>query len=176
MWTELAALLPFVFGTLWSGALPHRRIYPMRSRNFFYYSMWFLAAYVIAANATLVFLDWNSGAWTSPWRFALGMPCAAFGATLTIWAIRTLGIKNTSALRDGFISAGPYLLTRNPQYLGHAMVFIGFAIMANSEAVAITHVCTAFVSLLTPFAEESWLVEQYGQSYEDYRQRVPRYV
>jgi protein-S-isoprenylcysteine O-methyltransferase Ste14 len=79
-------------------------------------------------------------------------------------------------LADELTSAGPYLFTRNPQYVGDAFLFVGVAVFANSEVVAVTHLLTAFVLLLAPLAEEPWLEEQYGEAYVRYRREAPRYL
>jgi protein-S-isoprenylcysteine O-methyltransferase Ste14 len=85
-------------------------------------------------------------------------------------------MKNTSGLRDGFVARGPYLFTRNPQYLGDILMFTGVSIAANSEIVLVTHAFTSLVFLLAPMAEEPWLKEQYGETYTSYRRDVPRFL
>lgn len=46
----------------------------------------------------------------------------------------------------------------------------------NGGVVAVTHLLTALVLLLAPFAEEPWLEEQYGEAYLAYRRTMPRYL
>ena len=163
-------------GALWSVALPSRRIYPLERKGPAYYLMWILFTVVFASNGALAVLDWNTGPWTSNLRFALALPVAGLGAAFVTWGIATLGVKNTSALRDRFVAAGPYLISRNPQYVGDFLLFVGISIAANSPAAWVTHLLASLVLLLAPFAEEPWLEEQYGSDYREYRQRVPRYL
>ena len=70
-------------------------------------------------------LDWNT--WVIPYeiRVFIGVPITIIGALLLTWGIVTLGIKNTYGLREGFILSGPYRYTRNLQYLGDMILFIG---------------------------------------------------
>ncbi len=176
LYVNLAAHGLLLLGAVWSITVPKRRIYPMARRGPAFRAMWILFSYVFVSNAALVMLDWNSGFWDDPLRFALGVPVAALGAALVSSGIASLGLRNTSGVRDSFIVAGPYRFTRNPQYVGDALLFAGMAIIANSQVVLVTHMLTALVLLLAPFAEEPWLKEQYGEEYEAYKRAVPRYL
>ena len=49
-------------------------------------------------------------------------------------------------------------------------------LLTNSVRVAILAIGGVFWTLLLPFAEEPWLTEQYGDNYEIYRERVPRFI
>lgn len=173
---NLIAHAILIGGALWCIAFPARRIYPMNNRNAWYYLMWLLFGLVFLTNAAFVVLDWNSGLWTSTLRFWLGAPVALSGLAFVSWGIATLGIKNTSALRDRFVAAGPYLISRNPQYVGDIFLFTGVTILANSQVVLVTHLLTSFVFLLAPLAEEPWLEGQYEETYLRYRREVPRFL
>ena len=72
-------------------------------------------------------------------------------------------------------SAGPYRFTRNPQYLGDIVFFIGVGVIANSVFLWIAHLLLALVFVVAPLTEEPWLEEQYGDAYREYRKRVPRF-
>lgn len=163
-------------GAVWSIGMPRRRIYPMPERNGWYWLMWLLFAYVFLTNALFVVLDWNAGLWTSPLRFWVAAPLVLLGTALVGWGIATLGVTNTSALPAGFVARGPYLLTRNPQYLGDVLLFAGIVVAANSGVVLTTNALSALVLILAPWAEEPWLVGQYGDRYVAYRREVPRFL
>ena len=79
-------------------------------------------------------------------------------------------------MKDGFVRAGPYAFTRNPQYLGDILLFTGVSIVANSELALVTHMLTALIFLITPMAEEPWLAEEYGEEYVRYRRDVARFL
>ena len=165
-----------LLGTIWSIALPERRVYPMRAKGASFYSMWLLWDFVILSNVALVVLDWNTGPLSPELRFLTGGPIVVLGAAFLIWGIATLGITNTSGLRHGFIARGPYTISRNPQYVGDFFLFAGIVVVANSEVVLITHVLTSLVLLLAPFAEEPWLEGEYGDEYIAYRRDVSRFL
>ena len=83
---------------------------------------------------------------------------------------------STHPVRDGFTSSGPYRFTRNPQYLGDNVFFLGLSIVANSKLLWITHALLALVFIIAPLSEEVWLQEQYGEEYERYRRDTPRFL
>jgi len=176
LYGNLVAQMTLLAGAVWCIAFPARRIYPMQQPDGWYYSMWGLFGFIFLSNFLFVLLDWNAGLWTSSLRFWLAVPVALLGAALVTWGMITLGAKRTSGLAEGLVARGPYLLTRNPQYVGDFLLFVGVAILANSGIVAVTHLLTALVLLLAPFAEEPWLEAEYGEDYVAYRQRVPRYL
>lgn len=176
LYANLVSHVALLAGALWCIAFPSRRIYPMTSRTAWYYAMWILFGIAFFTNPLFVFLDWNTGSWQSGLRFWLALPLVLLGGLLVSWGIATLGVKRTSGLRDELLSSGPYLITRNPQYVGDFLLFVGVALFANSEVVTVTHLLTALVLLLAPLAEEPWLEEQYGESYVAYRKTAPRYL
>ncbi len=176
LFLNLVANTALFAGAVWCIAFPSRRIYPMARRNGWWFTMWALFGLVFLTNPVFVVLDWNTGIWTSPLRFWLAGPLLFSGAALVGWGMTTLGSNRTSGLPEGLLAEGPYLLTRNPQYVGDLLLFVGVAVFANSGAVAVTHLLTAFVLLLGPFAEEPWLEGEYGEPYLAYRRGVPRYL
>ena len=127
-------------------------------------------------NVFLVVTDWNSWAFQSPLRFVAGAPLVVLGGLLAGWGILSAGWKNTSGLRGGFVSSGPYRFTRNPQYLGDIVFFVGVCVIANSALLWVTHLLMVLAFVIAPLAEEPWLEEQYGDPYREYRRRVPRFL
>jgi protein-S-isoprenylcysteine O-methyltransferase Ste14 len=174
---DVFALLLLLSGTLWSIALPGRRIWPPpRRRSWQYLLTWALFYLAFACNALLLILDWNSWLVRGAERFLLGVPLMVVGAGLVTWGVRTLGTMNTSGVSDKFIRTGPYEFSRNPQYLGDMALFIGLSMVANSLALWITHGLLILVFLITPLAEEPWLMGRYGQEYDAYRRSTPRFL
>ena len=163
-------------GAVWCVARPKRRIYPMERKGTAYYAMWALFIFAFSSNAAFVVLDWNTGPWVSHLRFVAGVPILGLGIAFLLWGMTTLGMKNTSGLPGGFVARGAYLVSRNPQYVGDFFIFAGVSIIANSELLWVTNVLATLVFLVAPLAEEPWLEEQYGSDYNDYRNRVPRFL
>ena len=173
---NLVAHSILIAGVAWCVAFPARRIYPWKTKTPGYYAMWFLFIFVFFTNPVFIFLDWNTGIWSSALRFWVGVPVLALGFSFLLWGITTLGLQNTSGLRAGFVAAGPYLFSRNPQYVGDFFIFAGIIILANSGIVLVTHLLTALVFVLAPLAEEPWLESEYGEAYVKYRGAIPRFL
>ena len=176
LYSNLLAHAALLVGVVWCIAFPARRVYPMAERDAWYFATWTLFGFVFFSNPVLVVLDWSSGLWPGALRYWLAAPLVLVGGGLVSWGIHTLGTRRTSGLPEALVAQGPYLLTRNPQYVGDALLLIGVSIAANSEIVLVTHLLTALVLLLAPFAEEPWLEGQYGDAYVRYRGGVPRYL
>ena len=170
-------ILPITLaGTLWSVAFPDRRIWPPPDRYSWQHVLsWACFFAVCGLNTALLFLDWNSWIFKSDLRFIIGIPMALLGGFLAVWGVVTLGVTNSSGLKGGFVPSGPYRFTRNPQYLGDNILFVGVSIIANSLLLWITHAMLILVFFMAPLAEERWLEDQYGQAYREYLRKIRRF-
>ena len=75
------------------------------------------------------------------------------------------------------VQAGIYRLTRNPMYLGLALILFGFSIYLGNPLSILAVI--AFIAYITRFQiipEERALTEKFGQSYTQYRNSVRRWV
>lgn len=72
---------------------------------------------------------------------------------------------------------GPYRFTRNPMYLGLALIYLGIALAADGLA---TLLLLAPLLVVVRYGvigrEERYLEARFGQSYRDYRTRVRRWI
>ena len=162
---------------VWSVARPDHRVWPPPGRASWQYRLtWIGWCAAIAINACLLLLDWNSWILGGGLRFLLGIPLALLGGLLAFWAIVTIGWTNSTGVKDGFLPSGPYRFTRNPQYVGDAVLFLGMSVIANSQLLWITHALLTLWFIIAPLSEETWLKEQYGEEYERYRREVPRFL
>ena len=174
---DLFCLYFLLIGVTWSVIFPKRRIWPPPKKTSWQYILtWLLFYLVFLLNFVLLLLDWNSWIFTESFRFFIAIPLIILGGMLVSWGIITLGTKNTSGIKDQFITKGPYRYTRNPQYLGDNILFFGIIIMSNSLITLITHALLILVFLITPWAEERWLEEQYNEIYKEYKKVVPRFI
>lgn len=174
---DVVVLLISLTGTVWSVAMPDRRIWPPPYRHSWQHSLsWACFFVVVGISAALLFLDWNSWVFQSDLRFIIGVPVTLLGVLLGAWGVVILGVTNSSGLKDGFVSSGPFRFTRNPQYLGDIILVVGVSIIANSLLVWIVHALLILVFVIAPLAEEPWLEGQYGPVYRKYRREVPRFL
>jgi protein-S-isoprenylcysteine O-methyltransferase Ste14 len=174
---DVVILLALLTGAAWSVASPGKRIWPPPGIGSWQHRLtWVLFYLVFALNAALLFLDWNSWVLVSQLRFVIGIPLTILGALLVTWEVKSLGVRNTSGLQGGFISSGAYQFTRNPQYPGDMVLFIGLSLIANSLYLWITHLLTIMVFAVAPLVEETWLEEQYGDDFLNYKRGTSRFL
>jgi protein-S-isoprenylcysteine O-methyltransferase Ste14 len=114
------------------------------------------------------------------WHFWVAALVTAAGLLFTVWARVHLG-RNWSGMvtikqDHELIVTGPYALVRHPIYTGLLLAFIGTA-FARGDARGLLAVVLVWAALWRKLRlEERWMVGQFGQRYEDYRQRVPALV
>jgi len=77
---------------------------------------------------------------------------------------------------DPVATDGPYAYTRNPQYLSMIVGVTGFAALSDSPYVAALAAAHVGWVLLLPRAEEPHLRAEFGEAYDRYAARVPRFV
>lgn len=79
-------------------------------------------------------------------------------------------------LEDTLIERGVYCRTRNPQYVGYALMFLGTAVAGGSAwAFAAVALFAGFIHLLVTRVEEPHLRDVFGEPYIAYCARVRRY-
>jgi protein-S-isoprenylcysteine O-methyltransferase Ste14 len=174
---DVLSLIVLLVCIIFSVGKPDKRIWPPPQKaSWQYIGAWILFYLVFGLNTLIIFLDWNSWIFSNPLRFLIGIPLCVTGSSLLIWGIRHLGVINTSGVSDGFIKSGPYRFTRNPQYLGDMVLFLGLSILTNSLYLWITHILLILVFIITPLAEEDWLRKQYGSNYQNYLEGTSRFL
>ena len=174
---DVIILIVLLMGAVWSVAFPDTRIWPPPQRRSWQYMLTWACFYsVFALNTALLVLDWNSWIFSNKLRLIVGIPLALIGGLLVSWGVATLGVRNTSGLKESFVSSGPYRFTRNPQYLGDIILFVGLSVIANSLFLWITHALIILILAAAPLAQELWLEDQYGQAYEEYKRGTSRFL
>jgi protein-S-isoprenylcysteine O-methyltransferase Ste14 len=156
---------------------PERRIWPPPGKSTWQFHVTFWPVIIgVAAGIALAWLDWNSFVWTADERILVGGVLVALGLGIADWGVRALGRPTSSGLGGPFHESGPYRYSRNPQYVGDILAVIGIAIVANSRLLWIAAAPAILGLALGPFAEEGWLRRTYGEGYEAYARRIPRFV
>lgn len=104
----------------------------------------------------------------TPHSLALGVGIAALGLVLRGAAAGHL------QKHERLASSGPYAYTRNPLYLGSAVLAAGFLLAGRSWVAAV--ITTAYFALFYPAVmrrEKQELRLLYGPAFDDYAKRVP---
>lgn len=156
---------------------PSRRVWPPPGRDSWEFRVvWGLTLISTVGIFLTGVLDWNSG----PLGHWLRLPAGALfmlgGLLYARWGMTTLGMHATLGLEGTLVEGGPYRWSRNPQYVGDITALLGWGILCNSLPTWIVSFLGAGWFALAPFTEEPWLRLQYGQAYDAYRQRLPRYL
>ena len=173
----IACELVLVAAVVVSLASPRRRIWPPPAKNTWQFHVTFWPVVVgVPAAIGLAWLDWNTFLWKSDERILVGGALIAFGLGIADWGVRTLGRPTSSGLGGPFQERGPYRFSRNPQYVGDLIAAVGFAIVANSRLLWIATLLGLMGLVLGPLAEEAWLRQTYGATFDTYARRIPRFV
>ncbi|SEW12196.1 methyltransferase family protein [Natrinema salifodinae] len=150
--------------------------WPPGERDWQYYTHWSISHGLNVVVLALTSLDWNGLGLPRGPSLVAGAALFVAGYAVAIAAGLDLGVEETKGLAGELRTGGWYRYSRNPQYVGYVAATIGFALVANSALVAV--VCAIYLAwwLALPFAEEPWLRERYGDDYERYADRVPRFL
>ena len=73
------------------------------------------------------------------------------------------------------VMAGPYRVSRNPQWLGLFLVLLGSAIAVGIGLYIGIVVIVGVIYHIQILAEETTCIAKYGDSYRAYMNRIPRY-
>lgn len=123
------------------------------------------------------------------WRVRAGYPLAviywllarpearsiAAGAAAAILGLAVRAASSGYLQKDrSLATAGPYAHTRNPLYLGSALIAAGFAVAGHSwSAAVLLAVYFAVFYYAVMRNEEEDLRERFGRAYKEYAARVP---
>jgi protein-S-isoprenylcysteine O-methyltransferase Ste14 len=163
-------------GFAWSVRSPDRRYWPPGEQDWRFYAQWAIAQTLTVSIAVVAALDWNSLWLLRPHSLVVGLALLVPGLVGAFAAGRNLGSAETTGLAGDLETGGWYRFSRNPQYVCYMVATVGFALVANSVLVAGLCAIQFAIWLALPFPEEPWLREQYGDAYERYAERVPRFV
>ena len=127
--------------------------------------------------------------WSLGWPKFPGLPLVPLGIALVavawilpVWAIvlfRREGteVNPTSPVNRTLVTVGPYQFSRNPMYLGLVILTLGIAVWVGAWPMLIApfavFATTNWVHI--PF-EEAKMCRQFGATYDDYVERVRRWV
>jgi protein-S-isoprenylcysteine O-methyltransferase Ste14 len=116
----------------------------------------------------------------SPWNL-LGAVPLVLGVALNLIADRALKEAHTTVRpferTSALLTTGVFGLTRNPMYLGFALILLGLAVFLGSAApFVVVLVISALLDILFIRHEERMLEETFGEEWRRYRSRVGRWL
>ena len=136
-------------------------------------STWLLLSTWLARNHWLTF----SGATIALLIF--GALCALIAAMLRTAGSAYMGSSTVQSLTmhgDRVVAAGPYRFVRNPLYLGIIVMTFSLALLMPPSGAIFSIICVVLFELALIAGEEPFLTEKLGQSYLEYRARVPKLI
>jgi len=111
----------------------------------------------------------------------LGLPAVAAGAGLMGWFLTSMRRMNTPVdprqTPTALVEDGPFLYTRNPAYVGMALLYSGITLLTGGRWPWLflpVAVVTIQRRVIEP--EERFLEQRFGDGYRRYRSRVPRWL
>jgi protein-S-isoprenylcysteine O-methyltransferase Ste14 len=136
---------------------------------------------IVAGIVPWLLTRWDTGSSPTALRI-LGVVVLVAGGALVVettarFALQGRGTPAPWAPPERFVERGSYRFVRSPMYLGVLLLVVGQALLLGREilfawAVAAWLIFTAFLA----FYEEPQLSRRFGESYEDYRRRVRRWL
>jgi len=173
----LASVILAVLGVAYSILRPDRRLWPPPGRGSWEFRAVLVVDTVCTFGVPVVgLLDRGSLGIGHPLAFPLGALLILVSSLLIAWAMRALGLGQSFGLGGGLVTDGPYEYSRNPQYVGFVLMLIGVVLVTNSVQALVAGSMVIILVLLAPFSEEPWLQEQFGSRYDEYCERVPRFL
>ena len=161
-----------------------------------------ILGYVVGGLVFLVLIPW--GLYRASWAFdhLIGIqPIPITGLRITIaivlslsgflFALWSVVVQNivgrggpvevagmeVSPKTQNLVVTGPYRYTRNPMLFGACVYYYGVAVYLNSLiAVIIVALFMTFMLIFVKLTEERRLLKEFGNDYEEYRQRVSMFV
>ena len=116
-----------------------------------------------------------------PLRY-LGLPLIVIGAATLLWCIWDFFASGRGTISPidppkHLVVRGLYRYVRNPMYVAVVIVLLGEAIFFMSQAVLIeAAIFFVLANLFVMLYEEPTLRRKFGDSYENYTQRVGRWI
>jgi protein-S-isoprenylcysteine O-methyltransferase Ste14 len=116
---------------------------------------------------------------------ALALTAALIGAAIWLaldgWAMLRFQRARTSIVpmrpTTALVTSGPYRVSRNPMYLGMAVLYVALALsLGVIWALVFLPVVILAVDRLAIAREEPYLERKFGDEYREYKRRVRRWL
>ena len=133
------------------------------------------------ATGVVLHLAWPLSFTSRAGRWPIGLSLSIAGLALCVAAIREFDAAGTpvpgSQSTTAIVSSGPYRFSRNPVYVGFALIHLGIAASFGSWWLLVTW--AASISVIAIFVvprEERYLEARFGSTYSAYKSSVRRWL
>jgi len=104
-----------------------------------------------------------------------GWPLLVVGSGICAWSVIEAKEMNI-AEPNNLLKSGPYAISRNPMYVGWAIIYLGISFIVNSVLiVSLLPIVILYIHFVDIRKEERMLYEQFGDEYRQYQKKVRRY-
>lgn len=138
------------------------------------------AAFVLSAAALLTGAVLLASGWFLPAVLLAGTGLITIGAMIVIAAQVQMGNAWRVGVREGdaplFITAGLFRISRNPIFVGMILMAIGTALAVGAAWCWAAAIVFALACDIQTRIEEAHLSHEFGEAYEDFQRRVPRWL
>jgi protein-S-isoprenylcysteine O-methyltransferase Ste14 len=144
------------------------------------------AVFTVLVPGTVAILipRWLVGGFVRPRGMLSWLGCLLFAVGAAIYfrcawefAARGLGTPAPIAPTKFLVTTALHRYVRNPMYLGVALAIVGEAAVFQSLHVLVyAAVMLTIAHIFVVLYEEPTLKRQFGESYEEYRRKVPRWI
>jgi protein-S-isoprenylcysteine O-methyltransferase Ste14 len=104
--------------------------------------------------------------------FIIGL--TVYGLGIIVYTASTISFARPE--RNGINQKGLYRISRNPMYIGYFIYFLGCVLLTRSivlfAALIIFQISAHWIIL----SEERWCINEFGESYINYMNKVRRYL
>src|SRR3989344_7750959 len=109
--------------------------------------------------------------YTDGTRLLAGFLVSLFGEAIQLWSFASL-VKN-----EQLTARGPYVLVRNPMYLGRFFLILGLVLLLGNVYLTVAYVVLYYFYMVNRVGREARrLAQLLGQPYRDYCARVNRFL
>jgi protein-S-isoprenylcysteine O-methyltransferase Ste14 len=106
---------------------------------------------------------------------APGRTMLAAGVVLNAWAVAVRRFEDLES-PVALVTTGPYAVSRNPMYVGWSLIHLGVGLAARSPWVLLSWLYPFRLVHREVLEEERILSREFGDAFDEYAARVPRYV
>lgn len=117
------------------------------------------------------------------WLSLAGKLLILFAIGIDLWALVTFSKANTSVdplnpdKASALVCHGPFAFSRNPMYVGLALMLSGWGLIQNSWfVVPIVFIFVIYMTMMQIKPEEKVLTEKFGDAFTHYQSRVRRWI
>ncbi|WP_374602213.1 isoprenylcysteine carboxylmethyltransferase family protein [Arenimonas sp.] len=121
--------------------------------------------------------------YASPYRTWIALALAVAGISLDLSGLVVFRKARTTInplspdKSTAIVQAGPYAFTRNPMYVGMALILLGYCVyLANAVSLVAVAIFCAYITAFQIIPEERLLLRKFGDSYARYMQAVRRWI